>query len=137
MKQKRSKEYKNMFRHYKKSILKQAKEAAINPFDYGPGLYTFIEHLKFMRDYYKLGENVEALDTDEHNRLKTLTYALDELKLSEKCFDKYFYFAENGTSGKLTYLLKTYKKTSEAYKKERQEHLSNFWRTVKDESEYW
>lgn len=52
-----------MLKTYRKSLKNIAKECS--PWDYGWSIDFLIEHLKFMRDYYTLGENVMAVEDKE------------------------------------------------------------------------
>ena len=88
---KRSKEYKNMFKRHKKSIMEQAKYASTDPFDWGVSLELLIKHLYFMRDYYKLGENVWAMEEKgKPTRLECLEMILAEYEDWMHCDDKYW-----------------------------------------------
>lgn len=85
-----SKEYRKMMKHYKKMILKDAKDASKDPFDYGPGLQMFVDHLYFMRDYYRLGENVWACEEENMpTREQCLNMILAEYEEWQNCDDKY------------------------------------------------
>lgn len=55
------KSYKKMMNKYKKLLRNHAKEAA--PWDYLFGLDYFVDFLRFMQEYYKLGVNVWAFET--------------------------------------------------------------------------
>jgi len=85
-----SKEYNKMFKHYKNIIMKDAKQAASDPFDYGPGLQLFIDHLYFMRDYYRNGENVWACEIEGvPSREQCLNMILSEYEAWIGNSDKY------------------------------------------------
>ena len=83
-----TREYKCMIKKYQKKFKKMAKD--VNPWDYYFGLNFLIEHLKFMRDYYELGENVWAQEVEGvPTRLQILNMILVELNDWQKCDDKY------------------------------------------------
>lgn len=73
---KRSTKYKEMVKSHKEKIMSAAKQASIYPFDYAFGLNMFVEYLRFMKDYYELGENVYGEDNTKLTRLESLTYVL-------------------------------------------------------------
>lgn len=76
------KAYKKMMKAHKKQILKAAKDASENPFEFEQGLMMLIEHLKFMRDYYALGYNVMAQEIEGvRPRLEGIEAALEEYDL--------------------------------------------------------
>lgn len=58
------KEYKKIIKKYRKTFKKLAKE--VHPFDARFGLNMFVEHLKFMREYYQNGYNVMAQELEGH-----------------------------------------------------------------------
>lgn len=58
-----SRKYCKMLKTYRKSLKKIAKEC--RPWDYGWSIDFLIEHLKFMRDYYALGENIIGMEDKE------------------------------------------------------------------------
>ena len=91
-----SKEYKKMCKKHKKLITKSAKEASTNPFSYYVGLKVFVEHLKFMQEYYALGENVHAKESEDIKREHILNMVLAEYNewIDETCkynFEKSIY----------------------------------------------
>ena len=77
--------------------MKQAKKASTDPFDYGVGLELFVKHLRFMRDYYELGENVWALEDKDITRLEMLNQILAEYNGWDTVMD---YFAETKWTAK-------------------------------------
>ena len=71
--------YKKMMRTFKKNLIKKAKEST--PWDSCFGVELFVEFLKWMHEYYKLGYNVWALDVDPfdpENKIKTRAETLEE-----------------------------------------------------------
>ena len=77
-----SKKYKEMIREHKKELDNLNKVA--QPWDYGFGLDYFIEFMRFMKDYYELGENVYQAAPEK--ALETLKEALDEYELFDTAF---------------------------------------------------
>ena len=103
-----SKQYKKLFKKHRKEIMKQAKKASKNPFDFGVGLELFVKHLYFMHDYYELGENVWAQENEEITRLEMLNQILAEYLAWDRCID---FFAETKwTKEKLEEFKNSYKK---------------------------
>ena len=84
----KQREYRKMMRKYKKAIRKSARECA--PWDYSFGLDGFIIFLNWMRDYYKLGVNVMALDEpiSEAERENYIT-RLQGLNMALQLYDKW------------------------------------------------
>ena len=82
VKSEKSPEYYAMMEKYKKSLTKINKECYKNPWEYAFGLDHLVEFLRFMRDYYALGENVWAEEDKEwvkgvkYTRLETLEQTL-------------------------------------------------------------
>ena len=58
-----SRKYCKMLKTYRKSLKKIAKEC--RPWDYVWSIDFLIEYLKFMRDYYTLGENIMGMEDKE------------------------------------------------------------------------
>lgn len=86
---KHSKKYKQILKQYRKSILKCAKEASKCPWESMFGLDMFVEFLKYMKDYYTLGENVFQCDECKENVIDTLTKTLSEYDAWQHCEDNY------------------------------------------------
>lgn len=92
----KQREYRKMMRKYKRAMRKSARECA--PWDYSFGLDGFIIFLTWMRDYYKLGVNVMALDEpvtekEKENfitRLQGLNMALQLYDMWQTADDKFF-----------------------------------------------
>ena len=85
-----SKAYRKMKKYYKKLILRDAKSASIDPFDYSFGLQVFVDHLYFMRDYYRLGENVYGAESEDGpSREQCLNMILAEYEEWQNCDEKY------------------------------------------------
>lgn len=94
MKPKRSKEYKKMMRKYKKSIRTKAKEMSQCPWDYGYAVDIFMEYVRFMRDFYTLGENVWQVEESKNEIIESLNKVLSLYEDLEKIDDKYIVFCE-------------------------------------------
>lgn len=77
----RSKKYRKMFKKHNKQLKDIAKKT--RPWDYGWSADFLIEHLKFMRDYYTLGENVvscedcEWKEEEEYTRIEIINQILN------------------------------------------------------------
>lgn len=142
-----SKNYYKMFRKNKHNILNIAKIASEDPFDAFIGLEMFVAHLKFMKDYYELGENVWSAEDNTWDksaknlpsRLGMLEEILTEYDNWMNCDDKYYKLRycedeSNEDKGKFTYeiegLLKDKKENATAYKKEYEEHKRNFFKLI-------
>ena len=78
-----SDKYTAMMNKYRKSLNKLNKEGNHCPWEWSFGLDYLVEFLRFMRDYYALGENVWAQEDCEwvkgvkYTRLQTLTKTLE------------------------------------------------------------
>ena len=67
----REKKYRKMIKKNRKKIMLLAKDASTKPFDYELGLKMFVAYLEFMKDYYKLGAHVVAIELENsRHRLK-------------------------------------------------------------------
>lgn len=62
---KRSPEYIRMMAQNKRKLTNINKDAARNPWEWSFGLDYFVQFLRFMRDYYKMGENVWSIEDKE------------------------------------------------------------------------
>ena len=79
-----------MMKFNKKRIMKSAKEASVNPFDWGVSIEMYVNHLYFMRDYYALGENVWACEIEGmSSRKEMLDEILQEYEKWQNSEDKY------------------------------------------------
>lgn len=86
----RSKDYKKMIKANKKLIMKDAKAASTDSFDWGIGLQVFVDHLYFMREYYELGENVWGAEAEGvPTRLQILNLILATYEEWINCENKY------------------------------------------------
>lgn len=72
----RSKEYKDMMAKHKKILDGINREGHQSPWEWSFGLDYFVAFLRFMKDYYTLGENVWSVD-DDTERLETISKALE------------------------------------------------------------
>lgn len=82
------KEYQKMMRSYRKLLRKDVKDSA--PWEWSFGLSLFIDFLKWMHAYYKLGYNVWALDvTDPKEPIHTEKTREDSLKETIMWYDRW------------------------------------------------
>jgi hypothetical protein len=86
--------YKKLMREHRKKMKKLAKEC--HPFDWGCGLEMLMEHLYWMRDYYKNGYNVWAAedntwkDCSLPTRLESLNMAIQLYNGWQNLDEKYY-----------------------------------------------
>lgn len=85
---KRSKEYKRMMRKYRKEAKKITKE--MGPWEFSWSIDFIINHLKWMKDYYTLGENVLAMEDKEWNHNEKYT----RLEMVDQLLDAYYAFSD-------------------------------------------
>ena len=98
------KDYRKMFKKYNKLMKAAYKNAADDPFDAFPGLDFLLIHMRFMRDYYKLGWNVWATEDKDANinkknhptRYESLDEAIKAYEAWQSCEDEYFIHHETG-----------------------------------------
>ena len=164
---KRSKQYKQMMKKWKKKILKDAKDASTSPWDYGFGLDMFVDYIYFMRDYYALGENVWQAE-ESHNEVKdSLNRAINEYEEWQNCHEKYikiihkseddyekqlkhwlrlgYHLKEEKEDNKndilkdvsVLYFYEDIRKTYDEMRDEYIKHRDNFFRLVSDNIENW
>lgn len=84
-----SEEYQQiMYDHHKKlkEIIKRA-----GPWDWCYGLDALVEHLRWMRDYYKLGENVLGMEKrdEDPKKYKNIPTRLETLEKTLGYYDKW------------------------------------------------
>lgn len=85
-----SKEYNSMIKKNSKEIMKLAKKASTTPFDSNIALELLVASLKFMRDYYKLGENVHSEEVKYFNDdCVTKMTRLESLEETIKIYEKW------------------------------------------------
>lgn len=84
VKEKYSKAYRAMMDKNNNAIQKIAK--ATTPWDWSYGLDFLVAHLRWMRDYYKLGENVHAQEDKEWKKGVKYT-RLEAIELTLKYYD--------------------------------------------------
>lgn len=138
-----SKEYRKMFKAYRRSLKRLARHASEDPFDGDPGLAFFVEYLRFMRDYYKLGEDVWDEEQKGHDRLEGLQRALDEFDAYDGCLNKYYKLEEEPSdeSGHSRFIVSTLledvHENAVAEAKEERQHWQNFCKIVMKEFQYW
>ena len=132
-----------MMKTHQKELKTLAKNA--DPFDYNDGLRLFIEHLRWMKDYYALGENVWAMEEEgEPTRLESLTEALRHYDAWQNAEDKYIkvveldHDAENGKfSYRFEYLLGDREETYKAMNAEQEQERALFFSTLAQYLESW
>lgn len=83
-----SKKYRKMMKSYKKELKKLAKKAA--PWEYGFLEEYFITYLRFMKDYFELGENVWQVDETRIPIVESLSGALNAYNEYESAWDPFF-----------------------------------------------
>ena len=111
--------YKKMFKRNKKTLTKIHKEAAKNPWEYGHGTEYLVAFMKFMYEYYTLGENVWQSDESLQEVKDTLKEALDAYH-DWQSFD---YFAQEGDV--------------EKYNNEYNRRRERFFKLLSDNIEKW
>lgn len=99
VKEKYSKAYRAMMDKNSNAIQKIAKEAT--PWDWSYGLDFLVAHLRWMRDYYKLGENVHAQEDKEwkkgvkYTRLEAIELTLKYYDMWQTVEDRYIQIVEH------------------------------------------
>ena len=90
-KAKESPEYQEMMKHYKKSLSDINKEACQSPWEWTWGLDYFVEFLRFMQAYYKLGINVWAMErkAEDPKRYKNAPTRYESLTQALAYYDKW------------------------------------------------
>lgn len=78
------KQYRKMLKVYKKKLIKIAKQAADEPFDYDAMIDFLVANLKLMQEYYKNDYNV-AQDTNNEDNKK----AIQSISTALDLYDKY------------------------------------------------
>ena len=140
MKKKLSKEYKNMCKKYSKDIMKDAKLASKDPFDWFPGLKVFVDHLYFMREYYRLGENVWAQeDENAPTREQCLNMILAEYEDWQHCEDKYYevvYKEDSKAFAVYSKVSESREETGDLFLKEYNYHRKRFFELLSDYIEF-
>ena len=90
----KKKEYEQMMKKYNKLFRQDAKNLC--PWDWSFGLDMFVNFLRWMLDYYKLGYNVWASDeTTEKTRVESLQETLLWYDRWLNCCDDYYKIAHN------------------------------------------
>ena len=96
----RSSEYKEMMEKHQKEWAEIAENAG--PWEWSYGLDALVEHLRWMRDYYALGENVWGQEDKEwkkgvkYTRLETLEKTLFYYDKWMNLEDEYIQVVEHG-----------------------------------------
>lgn len=104
---KRSKEYRKLMRYHRKVVMRDARNASKDPFDWGAGLQVFVDHLYFMRDYYRLNENVWGAEEEGHpTRLQMLDIILSKYEDWMGCEDRYYAFVGKEDAGRISELVR-------------------------------
>lgn len=145
-----SKEYKKMMKKNRKALNQINKNA--DPFDYNDGLAYLIAHLRWMKDYYALGENVWAMEErdwnpdakDEPTRLESLTQVLEHYDAWQGAEDKYIKCVEHDHGEKegvfsyhFEYLLGDREATYKALEEEKAYHRAMFFQLLSQYMESW
>ncbi len=87
-----SRNYHKMIKRNKKEILKTAKKT--NPWDWFWGIKLLVEHLKFMKEYYELHENVWAKEPYEWDSNAPKKSRLDMINEILKEYDSWMHCEE-------------------------------------------
>lgn len=142
----KSPDYIRMMGRNKRLLTNINKNAARSPWEWSWGLDYFVQFLKFMRDYYKLGKNVHAVEDKEwkkgvkYTRLEGIELALhyydmwqniekDYVKIAKDEKDPGFHCVYKYGSAKKTYkkLAKVQKKYKHLFFKTVEEHIEEWW----------
>lgn len=84
-------DYQVMMAKYKKSLTKINKDASVCPWEWSYGLDYFVEFLRFMQEYYKLGVNVWAMERKDEDpkRYKNVPTRYESLTQALAYYDKW------------------------------------------------
>lgn len=84
-------EYQAMMAKYKKSLAKINKDASTCPWEWSFGLDYFVEFLRFMQEYYKLGINVWAMERKDKDpkRYKNVPTRYESISKALEYYDKW------------------------------------------------
>lgn len=88
-------EYKKMMATHKRNLTRIFKQGNQCPWEWGFGLDYLVEFLRFMADYYRLGENVQSKEDCEwqkgvkYTRLQTLEQTLEYYDKWQNVEDEY------------------------------------------------
>lgn len=93
----RSQAYYDMMDNHSKALKDIADEAG--PWEWEYGLDLFVEHLRWMKDYYTINENVWC---EDHNRLETITKALEYYDKWQSVEDEYITVVDHPETYKTT-----------------------------------
>ena len=90
-KAKENPEYQEMMKHFKKSLSDINKEACQSPWESSWALDYFVEFLRFMQAYYKLGVNVWAMERKDEDpkRYKNVPTRYESLTQAIAYYDKW------------------------------------------------
>ena len=132
----KEKAYQKMIKKNRKKIMRLAKDASTKPFDYELGLKMFVAYLEFMKDYYKLGAHVVAMELENSRpRLEGITDALECYELwhdvDDQITSKYFTDHNEPLDGK------TYEEAQIGLDMELEYYKKRFFDILKDELETW
>ena len=143
-----------MMRNNSKALKKAIKEVV--PWGAMSGVQLFVQYLEWVRDYYKNGENVHAVekfewdsDAIQKTRLEMVEEILNEYNEWQTCEDKYFrvihhpetykdHKNEDGTwtvddiGSHIEYSLGDYETTRRAFNDEYQFHKNKFFELLKN-----
>ena len=92
----RSPEYVRMFKEHKTELNKINKDGNQCPWEWSYGLDYLVEFLRFMRDYYKLGENVWGMERKDEDpkRYKNVPTRLETLEKTLFHYDRWMNLEE-------------------------------------------
>ena len=84
-------EYQAMMAKYKKSLGAINKDASKCPWEWSFGLDYFVEFLRFMQEYYKLGVNVWAMERKDEDpkRYKNVPTRYESISKALEYYDKW------------------------------------------------
>lgn len=142
----KKRQYKRMIKKYYKRLVSKARYAGKNPFDAELGIELLAIYIKYMQDYYELGENVHAEEIEGHDRYTTLAAAYDayELgwdinhRLSKRYYELHLIDEETALVDTDRPLFGLTKEAAEEQMKAKQkEYQVEFFRIVSEEYHYW
>lgn len=155
----RSPEYVRMMAQNRRKLTNINKDAARSPWEWSWGLDYLVQFLRFMRDYYKLGENVWGVEDKEwkkgvkYTRLETLEKTLAYYDKWQNLQDEYVKLEEVGkpkfeknndgtvtlvdTGYRCTYKYKTAKRTYKKLAKAEKKYKKLFFKMICEHIEEW
>lgn len=150
----RSPEYLAMMAKYKKSLNKINREGNQAPWEWSYGLDYLVEFMRFMKDYYTLGENVWGMPEYSKECIDTLTEALDYYNKWQNLDDEYItvihhpetYKSHENEDGTITvddlgfhcvYKYGSAKRTYKKLYKMKRKYKRLFFKTIAENIEKW